>query len=230
MKKMKNKISLFTLFAIHPRINRDGKKGHYIKDECNCFECWKEHVGVFSSIKEAEKVIKILVDEKNDENSRWKGWDTYVGFVLDEHYLDDALYGEGNNVSAFESCRSYLSNGEINCISECDDRCMKKFIGTRFPNKHVKKGDIALELCGDYLMPVLVEDTSMTREYWKSHFKPGVSGDYTDDSGLAFSAFNGHVHPFAPMLFPMSCLPYAKILKNDISKMKRERDHYYNGK
>lgn len=148
--------------------------------------------------------------------------------MLDEHYVNDAIDKHGN-ISLFESSRSYLSDGSLNCISDCDYRCKKKFNGTDCQNTHIKKGDIALEFNHDILTPVLVEELSMTKDEWKERFKLDVYGDFTDDSGLAFSAYYGHVHPFAPTLFPLSCLPYAKILKADMMKMEKEKNKYFNG-
>jgi len=227
---MKRRKSAFVLEAIHPCVHRDGRKGHYEKDGEGCFKCWKQTVGVFSSIDKAEETIRTLVKTQSDQNIKWKGWKVYVGFLLIEHYVDDALFGDGNNISNFESCRSYLSDGSLNCISDCDDRCEKKFVGTSCPNSHVMKESIALELCGDCLMPVLVESTSMTIDEWKRLFKEDTTGDWTDDSGLAFSANHGHVHPFAPLLFPMRCLPHAIIPQSEVKKMQKMRKMYFEGK
>jgi len=225
---MKTKKSVYTLKSIFPISGKDGYKWDYETDDENNFKCFVDDVGVFSSIKSAENAIATLVGNKAQENIKWKNWETYIGFIVEEHYIDDSV-NEFGDISHFESYRSYLSNGTLNCVSECDERCNKKFSGTKYPNIHVKKGDIALVFNGRKLIPVLVESTSVTKEEWKNRMKPGTYGDYTDDSGLVFTAYNGHMHPFAPLLFPISCLPKARIEKDVIKKMKVLRKGYFKG-
>ena len=228
--------SIYILTSITALEAKDGRKGHYRKDENGIIPVYSERIGLFSSVKKAEEAIKQLI--KQESESSWKSWNIPFGYILDELYLDEGLWnsdwcnGSSNPwmcVSHFESRRSYLANGELNCFSDLDDRCVKKFNGRSEPIKHIKKGDYAWVTYGNELVPVLVEEVAMTKEEWKKKMKPGVYGDDTDDSGIVFTPNNGHEHPFSPNVFPLSCLPYAKITKEIKKECEKARKEYLNG-
>ena len=54
-------------------------------------------------------------------------------------------------------------------------------------------------------------------------------GDFTDDSGLAFTVDSGHEHPSPLYVFPLSALPLAELTEEMKNKMLDLREKYYKG-
>ena len=181
--------------------------------------------GVFSSVKRAESCIKRMVKIRCEELE--DGWTAckWFGFTLVEHWTDEALSEESKWPCSFRSFRSYLGDGSLNCFSDTDEACKKKFTGAKRASRF-KPGDIAWVLRKGKAVPTLVEKEAMTVEEWKSTMKNGVAGDFTDDSGIDFpSDCNGHDHTFSPLLFPQSALDF-KIPGTAKQSMKKSRDRW----
>lgn len=171
-----------------------------------------DRIGCFDSVASAELVIRKLVSCRKEFNVSYADDERYVGFLLTELYLNDALYDEHQcQYSRFESIRSYLPSGELNYFGDVDDRCEKKYVGSDFPDRFVKSGDYAFVLSNNRMTPMLVVDVPYTKTDWKRKFADGVYGDSFDDSGLAYTVESGHIHPFWPYVFPMSCIREYKL-------------------
>ena len=215
---------VFALAAYDMR--RAPKKQDSLKDGVELGRC---DVGVFSTVRRAEKAVKRMVGERTKAIA--EGWedDPWFGFVLVEHRLDDPFQGDGKSVwpVEFRSVRTYLGDGTLNYFSDTDGACEKKFRGTSIPNRF-GKGKFAWILRGDgRAVPTLVEAEPYTKAEWKARFKRGCSGDFTDDSGIDFPLpSGGHEHTFAPFLFPLSALPRIRIPKADKAEMRRSRDEW----
>jgi len=177
-----------------------------------------EFTGVFDSVEAAEKAIKNTVSYRKQNNNWYSDWTDYCAFVLTEHELNAGL-DEYCNPPGYESVRSYLGNGELNCFSDYDDRCKKPFVGRDDVSKYVKEGDYAFYLRGKKLVPILIDKLAFTKAQWKELFAEGVAGDATDDSGLAYIADYGHDHPFSPYVFPLSVLPHYKMSEDLKSRL-----------
>lgn len=231
---MKKK-SLYVLSSIEPRIHRDGRKGHYVKDRHGNIECRTERIGVYGSVKNAEDTIMKMVETERAERTEYKLWEKRFGFVLDEVYLNDGLDMNGYPAH-FESRRTYLSDGTPNCFSDLDWRCAKKFKGRVSP-QHIKEsmsakeyknfrknGVFAYEWNETCITPIILTEFAPTAKEWKARMKPGVCGDVTDDSGVAYDPSGGHHHPFSPDVFPLSALACGKLTKKTIRKLEKNRD------
>ena len=231
---MKKK-SLYVLSVIRPRAHRDYKKGHYVKDGRGNIECRVERIGVYGSVEKAEDAIRKTVATEEAERKKYDIWEKSFGFVLDEVYLDDGLDKNGYPAQ-FESRRTYLNDGTPNCFSDLDWRCSKKFKGRTSP-QHIKEsmsakeyrdfrknGIFAYEWNDERITPIILTEFSPTAKEWKAKMKPGVYGDVTDDSGVAYDQSGGHHHPFSPDIFPVSALAYAGIAEKLAEKLRKSRD------
>lgn len=231
---MKKK-SFYVLSAINPCTHRDGRKGHYVKDKHGNIKCHTERIGVYSSVEKAEAAIRKMIEAEEAECKEYKTWEKCFGYILDEIYLDDGLDDNGYPVY-FESRRTYLNNGTLNCFSDLDWRCRKKFRG-RMTSQYIKEsmsakeyiefkknGIIAYEWRESCIAPIILTEFAPTAKEWKARVKPGVCGDVTDDSGIAYDTIGGHHHPFSPNVFPLSALTCAKLTKELIKKLKKNRD------
>jgi len=187
-----------------------------------------EFIGVFDSVEVAEKTIKDLVANRKQHADWYSDWTNYCAFVLTEHELNVGLNDYGNPLG-YESVRSYLGNGELNCFSDYDDRCKKPFVGRDDVSKYVKEGDYAFYLRGKKLVPILVDKLAFTKAQWKEQFAEGVAGDVTDDSGLAYIVDYGHDHPFSPYVFPLNILPCYEMSEDLKDKLQKEKIAYMNG-
>lgn len=187
--------------------------------------------GVFSSVGKAEKAIAAMVKAKESEIASWGG-PRYFGFALIEHRLDDPFLPDSATPCRFRSYRTYLGDGTLNCFSDTDDACEKKFKGAKRASRF-RKGDFAWTLRRGKAVPALVECEAYTVEEWKAKMRPGAYGDCTDDSGIDFPYFPygncGHDHTFAPLLFPLKALPCG-IPRAAMAKMKSARRRYLYGK
>lgn len=76
------------------------------------------------------------------------------------------------------------------------------------------------------IYPILWDKSALSIEWYKVK---GVFGDYTDNSGLAFTVDNGHEHPPIESVFPLSSLPQAELTKEMKLKMLDIRARYYKG-
>lgn len=224
MKKAKGKKERGKIFALAAYDAQcPSEKPSSLKDGVRLHRC---DVGVFSTVRRAEKAVRKMVEERAREIA--EGWDDRprFGFVLVEHRLDDPFQEGIDDVwpAEFRSVRTYLGDGSLNYFSDTDGACEKKFRGTSTPNRF-GRGKFAWILRGDgRAVPTLVEAEPYTKAEWKARFKRGCSGDFTDDSGIDFPLpSRGHEHTFAPFLFPLSALPGVKIPKADKDKMRRER-------
>ena len=220
---------------IRPRVHRDEKKGHYIKDKHGNIECHTERVGVYGSVASAEAAIMKMVKAEEEELAAYKYWGKRFGYVLDEVYLDDGLDTQGYP-ARFESRRTYLNDGTLNCFSDLDWRCAKKFKGRTSPQyikssmsakeyeDFKKNGVLAYEWRDSYIAPIILTEFAFTAKEWKAKMKPDVCGDVVDDSGVAYGFNGGHFHPFSPDIFPLSALVCAKPAKKIVEKLKKNRD------
>lgn len=224
---MKGK-NVYILESFTPYVHDDVKFFYEPSTKDGSIELTSEHVGVFDSVENAEKVIKELIRFRKEMNDKYDDWITYCAFLLTEHKVNGCLDDFGNPPGT-ESVRSYLGNGELNCFSDYDDRCNKRFNGRKDQSKFVKAGDYAFYLRRDKLIPILVEKLAPSKEEWKQMMNPGVFGDITDDSGLAFMVDYGHDHPFSPYVFPMSILPGHDISESVMTKLQIEKLRYEKG-
>lgn len=218
--------SIFLLESITP-VYKDDADGNEVLDINDKFEIktYRERIGVFSSVKEAEKAIDRLIHRQNRYSEHSYCW-KYFGFLLDELYLDGCFYGDDENTSGFESTRSYFSDGTLNYFSDFDERCEKEYRGSDNPGKFIKPGDFVYCLMGNRLVPALVDQIPFTEDEWKKRFKPGVFGDFIDDSGTVYM-LNGHHHPMWSRVFPIGDLTDGmsdKIKEKIYISMKKEKD------
>lgn len=161
--------------------------------------------------------------------NRHPPWDTdYICFELIELYLNEGVDANGNYPS-FESVRTYNRRGELHGVSDLDDRCRKHFVGRDDPIEGVSEGDFCWLVGYRTIAPILYDKAPMTRAEVKSRFKNGYAGDFTDDSGLAFTVDSGHEHPSPLYVFPLSALPFADLSEELKSKMLDFRERYYAG-
>lgn len=218
--------SIYVLEGITPKYNYD--ETDFVKDDFGNIICSVDRIGVYDDVKKAETDLTELIQLNERLNWKYDSKSKYFCFTLDELYLNNAIYGAGN-ISTFESRRSYLNDGRLNCFSDYDDRCCKKFYGRSEPLKYVKNGDYCFMLSGNKLVPILLEECSPTVETLKARFKHQYVGDFTDDSGLAFSVGNGHIHPMSPTIFPNWNLPEYTFTDELKTKLMAEREKYFNG-
>lgn len=206
---------------------KDDEVGNEVLDinEDNEIRLYREKVGIFDSVENVESTIKELIryDEKYKQHSSLWG---YFGFLVDEHYLNDCLYGDDGNISGFESTRSYFSNGELNYFSDLDERGDKQYRGSDNPGKYIKSGDFVYCLLGHKLIPGIVDKIPMTKDEWKSRFKPDVYGDFFDDSGIVVT-LDGHRHPMWTRVFPESRVENGKISENIKKKLIERMENYH---
>ena len=221
--KEKKHSSIYVLTAFSIREDASGKPV-LMKDNAS-IKLRQTQCGVFSSVKRAERAILKIAKARDEEIA--SGWSDlhYFGFALVEHYCDDAFFNE-SNVCTFRSFRTYLPNGQLNYFSDTDEACKKKFRGTSMASRF-SPGDFAWVLAADHAFPTLVEAESYSREEWRAKMKKGVSGDFTDDSGIDFPyRGGGHDHTFAPLLFPES--KELHIPEEAKSEMKAARRNWLN--
>ena len=222
--------SVFVLKAIQPRENPE-VYGKYDQNlENGDIEARNVQLGIFDSVEKAEDNIRLALKVQADGLKKHPEWEEgkYVCFELIELYLNEGIDGEGD-YPVFESRRTYDGNGELHCVSDLDDRCKKQFIGRDKPVKGVNKGDFCWYVGGDSIFPILYDKAPMTSDEIKSRFKNGFAGDFTDDSGLAFTVDGGHVHPSPLYVFPLSALPFAELSEDMKNKMRDLREKFYKG-
>ena len=220
---MKRK-SIYVLESIDFCYNIINGNNHIILDDEFSVKIRRSIIGCFDSVSMAESIMQSLIRVREKFNAQYEDNDRYVGFLLTELYLNDALYGEDGQYSSFESIRSYLPNGELNYFSDTDERCIKKYAGSDFPDKHVKAGDYAFLLTYDKMRPILIEKVPFTKQEWRENFEKNVYGDFFDDSGLAYTTVPGHIHPLWSHVFPLSCIAGFELpdeCKNRITEFKK---------
>lgn len=139
--------------------------------------------------------------------------------------MDEGICSKFNEVCEFKTVRSYLPDGSLNCMSDCDSSCEVEFRGRSVPVK-CKKDDFVMTIYSGVARVGVVVDTPRTKEEWQYDFNPEVAGDYTDDSYTIVEVNNGHDHPFSPDVFP---IPW-KITKKLQKKLLREKKLYMTGK
>lgn len=220
---MKKK-TVFELIAIMPNEHSTVEEvGKYDIDRFGNILSHEEFIGIYENVNTAEKMIKALIRKNVHANETWGSWVQYFCFILTERQLNPKI-DKHWNVPEFESVRSYLADGTLNCVSDYDSSCKKKFNGREIPTR-VKDGDFAYYCMKDKIVPILMEKVSYTKDEWKKHFKPGVKGDFTDDSGYAYIIGYGHDHPFSPYVFPLTNLAYRANLDDKIKKMLLKEQH-----
>ena len=222
--------SVFVLKAILPEGHPE-LEGKYDQNlENGDIEAQSVQLGIFDSVEAAEENIKLALKVQADRLERHPEWghSRYVCFELIEFYLNEGIDGDGNT-PRFESRRTYDGNGDLHCVSDLDDRCMKRFTGRDEPVKGVNEGDFCWHVGPDMIYPILYDKPPMTTIEIKSRFKNGYAGDFTDDSGLAFTVDSGHEHPSPLYVFPLSALPLAELTEEMKRKMLDLREKYYKG-
>ena len=148
-------------------------------------------LGVYSSVKKAEAMIRIHM-EKNARDGI-----PMLGYVLYENAVDDlALRGPWKCIPAFMSVRTYLADGTLNAVCECDDACEKKWYGRDVSTIKFKSGDFVKVWLGSRIEPMLVAGSPISRD-------EKIVGDWSDDCYLAYPVTGGHCHPFVPYVFPV---------------------------
>lgn len=93
----------------------------------------------------------------------------------------------------------------------------------------MNEGDFCWHVGHNSISPILYDKAPLTRDEIKSHFANGFSGDFTDDSGLAFTVDSRHEHPSPLYVFPLSALPLAELTEEMKNKMRDMREKYYKG-
>ena len=222
--------SVFVLKAIQPEEHPE-LEGKYDQDlETGDIEARNVQLGIFDSVEAAEENIKLALkvqDDRIEKHLEW-GHSRYVCFELIEFHLNEGIDGDGNT-PWFKSRRTYDGNGDLHCISDLDDRCKKCFTGRDEPVKGVNEGDFCWYVGHNSISPIMYDKAPLTRDEIKSHFANGFSGDFTDDSGLAFTVDSGHEHPSPLYVFPLSALPLAELTEEMKNKMLDLREKYYKG-
>lgn len=194
-----------------------------INHEDGSINCRREIIGVYDSVENAEKDIRRLIKQGGE-------YVNYFAFVLTEHYMNNSFHlGKFNSPSLFESIRTYLGDGRLNCFSDYDDGCVKKFIGRTTPQKFVKDGDYCLVLNGDKIYPIILLKTTPTKKYCDMVFQHGFVGDCTDDSGVAIGTEGGHFHPRTPSVFPLWNLKNYSIDEKTKTQLTNEKARYEDG-
>ena len=222
--------SVFVLKAIQPEGHPE-LEGKYDQDlENGDIEAQCVQLGIFDSVEAAEENIKLALKVQADRIEKHPEWghSRYVCFELIEFYLNEGIDAKGD-YSCFESLRTYDGNGDLHCVSDLDDRCVKRFTGRDEPVKGVNEGDFCWYVGHNSISPVLYDKAPLTHDEIKFHFANGFSGDFTDDSGLAFTVDSGHEHPSPLYVFPLSVLPLAELTEEMKSKMLDLREKYYKG-
>lgn len=197
-----------------------------VDDEFN-IKVYRARIGCFDSVKQAESTMRSLINAREKFNIQYEDSGKYVGFLLTELYLNEALYDNDSRYSSFESTRSYLPDGELNYFSDTDERCIKEYAGSDFPDKHVKSGEYAFILSYDKMRPILIEKVPFTKQEWKENFAKNVYGDFFDDAGLAYTTTQGHIHPLWSHVFPMSCIPEFKLTNECKQKINESKEKDY---
>ena len=150
----------------------------------------KSALGVFASVEKAEAMIRIHREKMCEFSSM-------VGYALYEHQLDDlSLHGPWKQIPEFLSVRTYLADGTLNAVCDCDSTCEKAWRGRDAATIHFKRGDFVSVWQGDRIVPMLIGGVP-------SATKEKIVGDWSDDCYLAYSISDGHSHPFAPYVFPL---------------------------
>lgn len=179
----------------------------------------KLEIGCYSSLKKAEQAIQIYVQAYERDFSSA----SLAGFIVKEESIDQEQDAYGC-VSEFESIRTYKANGSLNADSLYDERCKIPFVG-RDEEVPFKQGDIVLFINSSYAYPAIVAFTPMTKEEWKNRFKPGVEGDFFDDSYTTIGMDGEHSHPGTPFIFQ-----YVGKIDDDVQKtLNIKLDEYLNG-
>ena len=220
-KNAKKRKSAFVLEAYEPRYGADDRElrgsdgASVLLRRATC--------GVFSTVRKAERAIGRLVEAREDDARSGFAASPYFAFALVEHYVDEPFDG-GAVPAGFRSFRTYLPDGSLNCASDLDAACEKKFRGSKGRRPRFAPGDMAWALEGLEAVPALVEAEAMTAEEWRARFAKGVAGDFVDDSGVDFPyGLGGHAHTFSPLLFPAGALR-AKVpaaAKREMAKARR---------
>ena len=118
----------FTLTAYEP-----------VEDNNGAALCWdgasieirSVFCGVFSNVNKAEKCIKHMVSLRNEEiKDGWSGFN-WFGFSLVENWIDETPKNGRAWPCTFKSFRTYLGDGSLNCFSDTDEACEKKFKGAK---------------------------------------------------------------------------------------------------
>ena len=147
-------------------------------------------LGVFSSPENAEAMIAIHVEKV-------KEYAHVLGYALYENELDDlTLHGPWKEIPKFLSVRTYFADGTLNAFCDCDDACEKHWHGRDPKTIHYGRGDFVSVWQGRNVVPMLIGELPITT-------RRKITGDWTDDSYLAFCEGIGHDHPFTPYVFPL---------------------------
>ena len=222
--------SVFVLKAINPVGHPEWEEKYDQNLENGDIEAQSVQLGIFDSVEAAEENIKLALKVQDDRLERHPEWghSRFVCFELIEFYLNEGIDGDGNT-PWFKSRRTYDGNGDLHCVSDLDDRCKKRFTGRDEPVRGVNEGDFCWYVGHNSISPILYDKAPLTHDEIKSLFKDGFSGDFTDDSGLAFTVDSGHEHPSPLYVFPLSALPLAELTEEMKNKMLDLREKYYKG-
>ena len=104
-------------FKLNVKYNYD--ETDFVKDNFGNIICSIERIGVYDDVKKAETDLTELIQLNERLNWKYGSKSKYFCFTLDELYLNNAIYGV-DNISTFESRRSYLNDGRLNCFSDYD--------------------------------------------------------------------------------------------------------------
>ncbi len=163
-------------------------------------------LGVFSSIENAEAMIRIHI-----ENA--KEYAHSLGYAIYENELDDlTLHGPWRGIPEFLTVRTYFADGTLNAFCDCDDTCEKQWHGRDAETIHYKRGDFVSVWHGRRVVPMLIGELPITTAR-------KITGDWGDDCYLAYSEGLGHDHPFTPYVFPL----LGKISKRVKDRIEAER-------
>ena len=222
--------SVFVLKAIQPREHPEAYGKYDQNLENGDIEARIVQLGIFDLIEKAEDNIRLALKVQADGLKKHPEWEEskYVCFELTELYLNDGIDEDGATPE-FESLRTYDGDGNLHCVSDLDDRCKKRFTGRDEPIKGVNEGDFCWHVGHDAIYPILYDKAPMTSAEIKSRFKREYVGDFTDDSGLAFTVDSGHEHPSPLYVFPLSALPFAELTEDMKNKMRDLREKFYKG-
>ena len=218
--------SVYCLESVMPKTAKTDDT-MYDKSDLDEIRCHREFIGIYDSVSKAEYDMMTLIDANEKIIKEYDVGFRYFCFVIIERYLNDAI-DEYGNISYFESQRVYLGNGQLNCVSDYDYRCIKTFNGRDESIKNLKPNDFCWILNKNILVPAVIIDCPPTKDELNKRFKNGFNGDFTDDSGTVVTIDCGHHHSLAVNMFPIDLLEFYKMSDNIKNKLIKEKEDYLN--
>jgi len=205
--------AIFQLSAIVPR---------GVKNSNGSIDTFERDLGVYDSVAASEAILANIL-------AKGKGRESFFAFYLKERSVNAGLVGPFGKISEWESIRSYFADGRLNCLSECDEACVKEFTGRDARSIRYSVGDIVWVRQYNRLMPMMIGGLPMTKtEYrshkakWKNDQIPYRGGDWSDDCYYTYGYGHDHDHPACWDVFPY----IGTISRHNRERLEKCRDWY----